>query len=274
MTDTRSLSRSLAPEPVVQLLSSYKRRGNPVYQFWMGIRFLGAGWTLWLATPSLQLTSVVPILLSLAFFGGLIYLGTTGMDQWLSGVIAGLPDGLEGVARALGSGLVALVLLVLTYLLFFPVISVVAAPFRARLSEQTEQLLRGEVASQPRPLWSEIAIGLVDTLAMLGLLLTVSLLLLGMGIWLPGVGGIPVILVSVCFAALDCVDPPLSRRSWRLGQKLGFLGSHLALLGGFGLATYVLLTLPGINLVTLPVATIGGTLLSLAVLTEEAEQAA
>ncbi|MBD2100924.1 EI24 domain-containing protein [Leptolyngbya sp. FACHB-261] len=110
---------------------------------------------------------------------------------------------------------------------------------------------------------------MADTLRMVTLQLSLSLLLLGLGFWLPVVGGIPVLAAAVYFAALDCVDPALGRRGWRLKQKLHFLSRHKAVLGGFGLAAYFLLTLPGINLVTLPVATIGGTLLILATLKNE-----
>ncbi|MBD2100923.1 hypothetical protein H6F94_08535 [Leptolyngbya sp. FACHB-261] len=129
------------PSSTAQLLANYAPQGNPFYQFWMGIRFLGAGWALLLNTPALQLASVVPVLLSLAFFSTLIYFGTTKVDQWLASAIVRLPDWLELIARALGSGLVAVVLLLLTYLLFFPVISVLTAPFRDFLSEKTEKLM-------------------------------------------------------------------------------------------------------------------------------------
>ena len=66
---------------------------------------------------------------------------------------------------------------------------------------------------------------------------------------------------TVFFLARELMDIPLSRRRLGFFEKIRWMGGHKALLGGLGLATMAMLAVPVVNLLLMPVAVLGGTLL-------------
>lgn len=247
------------------LLDRYQRRRNPCYQFWMGIRFWGSGWTLFWRSPRLQLISLIPILLTAGLFAGVTVFSVNLTGQLLAVLPTSLPLWLVDLIEAISGGVV---FLLITYLLFFPIMSVIAGPFREMLANHTQVLLTDHR--------SETGIsGLTMLLDLVQLLLLQMVMLLTaflVGWLVPGIGPFLSLLILIGLASLDLLDPALSVRGYRFPAKVHFLCQHRSLLLGFGLMSYVLLSLPLLNLLILPVATIGGTILVLAVLGQTEDQ--
>jgi len=140
-----------------------------------------------------------------------------------------------------------------------------AGPFLDLLSERVEELERGFA---PYPfavgrLLSGIVISLKDLVASLLLLLLVNLPITLIG--LTGVGSLPAAIASFCFSAWllahQFVGLSLIRHQasysvrWRVVRKSKLLSL------GFGAATMALVVVPGLNVLLLPLAAVGGTLL-------------
>lgn len=249
-----ALEGSLADPPT--LITQYRPDGGSLYQFWMGIRFFTFGWSLFWRSPRLQLWGSLPTLMTAATFGGLAFLGAWLARHGLQALA--LPLWLLGLAQ----GLVALLIVLgLTYFLFFPLVTLVAGPFREYLAAQTEQRLVGRAKR------GELGLGavLVDVLGLISLQLGLALIGLGLSWLLPGVGHSLGLGIWIYLAALDMVDPVLGLWGWRLGAKLRFISEHRALMTGFGLMAALLLAIPLLNLLILPLGTIGATALALAV---------
>ncbi|MCF2971380.1 EI24 domain-containing protein [Synechococcus sp. Nb3U1] len=249
-----ALKGSLGIPPT--LITQYRRHGGSLYQFWMGIRFFVFGWSLFWRSRHLQLWGALPTLITAATFGGLAFLGAWLTRHGLE--VLAVPLWLLGLAQ----GLVALLIVLgLTYFLFFPLVTLVAGPFREHLAAQTEQRLIGQVKR------GELSLGavLVDVLGLIGLQLVLALIGLGLSWLLPGLGHSIGLGIWIYLAALDMVDPVLGLWGWRLGAKLRFVSEHRALMAGFGLMSALLLAIPLLNLLILPLGTIGATALALAV---------
>lgn len=241
-------------------LQRYDRKRGPFYQFWMGMRFFCSGWKLLLQSARLQLISVIPILLTAGLLVGLTLLSSRLTGYWLSLIPANLPTWVSEGLEAFSS---LLVLILVLLFLFFPLVTLLSAPLRELLATQTEELLTGSISAP-----AEVGLGTAILELVKLILMQVGLLILsvGLGWFVPVLGQGMTLLILVYLAGLDMVDPLLGRRGYLLKPKLHFIATHRALMGGFGLMVFVLLTIPVLNLLILPVASIGGTALVLSVL--------
>ena len=193
-------------------------------------------------------------------FAAAVWFGVRFFNAWVENWLTNLPHWLAVTAETVGSSIVALAALVLCYVLFLPLVGIISGPFRDSMSMHTEKLVRGKVTDEGLGLWAS----LWEVAKALGLQLGILVLLLGASITLPGVGTIPSVAIAIFLTTLDMVDPALGLRGYSLNRKLGFVRRNLALLLGFGLVTFFVFTVPVLNLLILPVATVGGTLLVMA----------
>ncbi len=144
--------------------------------------------------------------------------------------------------------------------------NMIGSPFWDVLAERTEQKLLDRPET---PFDWRIAAG--DALmsvrhSLLGLLLyaLVMGLLLALNL-LPGLGtalyaGLSYPITAL-FLAREVMDIPLSRRRTPFAAKIRFLAQHKALVGGLGTATMGLFIVPLVNILVMPFAVMGGTLL-------------
>ncbi len=229
---------------------------------WHGLRHLASQRGLWAY-------AVLPFLINLGLLSLFFWFSYTRFDQWVRGM---LPSG-EGwwwalLLYLLITLLVLLLLLVEVYV-FTLVGSVVAAPFLELLTRKVEQL--AHVAGAPdwadTSLWQDVLRALRQSLKRLGLYLLIMLPLWLLNL-LPLLGQVLYVaisfLVTCFFLTLSFLDYPLDRRGLSLAAKLKYVRS----LGwdwlGFGAAVFGLGILPVLNLLLLPAAAVGGTLLFMA----------
>jgi uncharacterized protein involved in cysteine biosynthesis len=147
--------------------------------------------------------------------------------------------------------------------------NVVAAPFNDLLSEEVEHLLIGKkgpdfslkilVRDSVRTVGLE-AVKMVLYLAVMVPLYLLSLLL-------PGIGQVIYTIFAFLFTAfyfaIDYVDWPASRRNRGVGYRFGMLRAHFLPMFGFGTGVWLFLFIPLVNLLFMPAAVAGGTMLFL-----------
>lgn len=219
-----------------------------------------------LVAPGLWPYFVVPVLLNVVvgvlIYAGLLAAGLALIDR----LVAGLPPGWQGVEVLLQVVLVLLLLLV-TGFVFVRFGVILGAPWYDALSARVEQERTGEWVSRGR---GGIIGALVDVgrqvgeeTQKLGFVVGLGLLLLLMNL-IPGAGTLLAtgcgIALGATIACLDFFGPSLSRRRLGLGEKLGVVRGALPASAGFGLVCVALVSVPLVNLLSIPLCVVAGTL--------------
>lgn len=216
--------------------------------------------------PCLLRFVFIPFAINVAAFSLAVYLGL----QAFARIVARLPQGdawylmvLYGVLWTLA----VLVTLVLVFFTFTVIGNLVASPFNELLSERIEQLLRGTVAEEGfswRGLWRdmvrawlvEIKKLLVFVGAMLALLLLNLVPLVGSSLY-----AVCSLLLTLFFLAWEYLGFVHERKRLDFAGQRRYLLGRKALLLGFASAVLVLLAIPFLQLLCIPVAVAGATLL-------------
>ena len=185
-------------------------------------------------------------------------------ESWneASGWVGGLLSALRWIIELIAGILFALLGLVLVLILS----SVVAAPFNDALSEAVEQILTG--ADAPAFSFSRMLADIVRTVRLeigkaLLYLLVVGPMFLASFI-IPGVGQVISLVgfaLTAVYLGIDYVDWPAARRDWSVSDRVAFTRRQLPAVAGFGTGVWVLLFIPLVNLLFMPAAVAGGTML-------------
>lgn len=231
-------------------------------------------------TPRLWGYVAIPILVNfvvgVALYGGLLFFGwesveglITNLSNWLDRLIAQLPAWL-GLLKYLiiGIGFLLHFLLVVGLLLIIGFVLVqfgvlLGAPWYGQLSEQLEEIRTGQLHTLEVGIVRDISRALLFELKKLVLVVGVGfpLLLLnlapGIGTLAASVGGVTLAATIVC---LDFLDAPLERRRLPFREKLGIVFGSLPASASFSLICLALVSVPLLNLLTIPLCVASGTL--------------
>lgn len=215
--------------------------------------------------PRLWRYVAIPIILNIVIaatlYASLLATGFGAIDRFIadssfSGVI-------EGFLRLL----LGFTLLLLTGFLLVRFGVVLGSPWYGRLSEELETAQLGHAPpAEPltalgigRDLWRALTFELKKLLLFLvvgGLLLLVN--------FLPVAGQIIDIvgwtLLGAVIACLDFFDSPLERRRLRFREKLGAIRRAMPASLAFGLVSFGLVSIPFVNLLSIPLCVAAGTL--------------
>jgi CysZ protein len=159
--------------------------------------------------------------------------------------------------------LLVLTLLLITGLILLQFGVFLGAPWYGQLSEELERLQTGEVQiiliNPMREAWRAIFYELKKLVLLfgIGLPLLTGQLFPGLGTLISTTGGIALTATLVC---LDFVDATLERRRLRFRQKLGLLFQSLPASAGFALVCLGLVSIPFVNLLSIPICVAAGTL--------------
>ena len=225
--------------------------------------------------PGLVRFWIVPILITLAV---LSVVGWAAMQYHtaLLDLVWEAPEASEGFWDKVLSGLHAFFDVVLAIVMFIAgavvvaaTSSVIAAPFNDALSEEVERLVTGVTG----PKFSvQRLIG--DTLRTIAIelfklsmyfVIMVPLFILSMVVPVFGqiVYSVFGFLFTSVYFAVDYIDWPASRRSSSVNYRLGLLKKNALSMLGFGSGVWLFLMVPLVNLLFMPAAVAGGTLLFL-----------
>jgi CysZ protein len=263
---------SASLHPIIENLMAVERAGRRA-RFVAGLvlPLKAAGFLL--GHPALWAWAILPALINLFIFA----LTATGLI-WLAPSVLGMvwsqPEVMvwtDWFWRGLWYVLFVIVVIASVALAYFVVLlvsSVVASPFNDKLSQLTEESLSGTVR-QARPDESTAASIIRSVAHSLGaLLLYLACLLPLLPLHLiPGAGSLLYTVfamgVSAFFLALGYSDNTLDRQGLDFSQKVATIRREFDISMGFGAGTTLLLLIPLVNLVTMPIAVVGGTILGM-----------
>ena len=230
--------------------------------------------------PRLIKYIAVPILVNLivaiALYSGLLYFGWQIVDGvqgnftvWLNQLIIDLPQWL-GFTTYIVSGLIIVIRLLLIVILLIVTGFVLTqfgvllgAPWYGQLSEKLEKLRTGKVELIELNIVSDLGRAILYELKKLVLIAAIGIPLLIINFF-PGVGTlistIGYFILTTVIVCMDFLDSCLERRRLKFRKKLGIVFKALPASGSFGIVCLGLISIPLINLITIPLCVASGTL--------------
>jgi len=229
-----------------------------------GPHYLGEGLKLVLS-PGLRLFVLLPLTVNLLLFAGLITLAVRQFEQWVGALMPNLPEWLAFLDYLLWPLFVALVVLIV-FFSFTLLATTIAAPFNGFLAEKVETVVRGEdnfppfhwrelVEMVPRTFareWRKLVYLLPRMLFLLLLTFIPVVNLLAPPLWL---------LFGVWMMAVQYIDYPADNNKLSWDDMLAWLRARRWQSLSFGGITYAALLVPGLNLLVMPAAVAGATVL-------------
>lgn len=219
---------------------------------------------------------IVNLVIAIALYGGLLFFGfefitdiQTNLITWFEQLLVNLPQwlgfleyGLIGLAFLLRILLTIIALIVTGFVLAqFGVL--LGAPWYGQLSEQLEKIRTGKVEIVEVSIIRDIGRAILYELKKLVLMAIVGLPL-GIISFFPGLGTtiftIGWFILTTAIVGLDFIDSALERRRFKFRRKLKILFSSLPASGSFALVCVFLISIPLVNLVTIPLCVASGTL--------------
>lgn len=229
----------------------------------------GAGYLLrglrLIAEPGLRRYAILPLLINVLVFGGLLWLAADQFAALVDAVLPALPSWLAWLAGVLWL-LFALAAAVLIFFTFSVVANLIAAPFNDLLAEAVERRLGGHGPPGGGGMWRAVkgAPGaMLDELRKLGYFIrwAVPVLLLFL---IPGVNLLAPIAWTVFTAwmlAIEYVDYPMGNHDLRPHRQRRILAAHRGLALGFGGMVMAGTLIPLANFVVMPAAVAGASAL-------------
>ena len=206
----------------------------------------------WAIAPLVLNALLFVVLLAFGVWAAVHYTGEATGDSWWGSVLQ--------VLAAFGA---VAVMVTVTFFTFGMVAALAAAPFNELISQGTERILTGDTGEiRDRAFLSEMLRAGFAALKMF--LLEMAVVIPAMVLLLIPVAGPLLFAVPAgFFMALTYMDYSLDRRKLGVGSKLSFCLKHFAEVMGFGTLVYACMLVPFLNVLTVPVAAVGGTRLFL-----------
>jgi CysZ protein len=230
--------------------------------------------------PKLWKYIVIPIFLNLiiaiALYTGLLLFGwqvvedvSLDLSRWFDNLIANLPAWLH----LLEYGITALALLIRLLLILVLLIAtgfllaqfgvLLGATWYGQLSEQLEKIRTGKLEIVEVGIIRDLGRAILFELKKLVLIASVGLPLLLLNLFV-GIGTLGSTIGSIALTAtivcLDFLDAPLERRRLPFRQKLKIVFGSLPASASFSLVCLGLISIPLLNLITIPLCVASGTL--------------
>ena len=230
--------------------------------------------------PRLWQYIAIPILVNfvvaIALYSGLLIFGlhvvediTVDVSRWLNNLVTNLPAWLGFLTYTtvildfLLRLILILVLLIATGFLLSQIGVLLGAPWYGQLSEQLEKVRTGKVEIIEVSIFRDLGRAILFELkkliliAIVGLPLFLLNFLVGIGTIGSTIGSLTLTAIIVC---LDFLDAPLERRRLPFRQKLGLVFRCLPATASFSLVCLGLISIPLLNLFTIPLCVASGTL--------------
>lgn len=233
-----------------------------------GASYLPRGIRMFAGMRDAWLLGVLPGLVAAAIATAVLVVLVVWVDD-LASALTPFADGWAASQRDfLRATLAALLIvgyLVLVVFTFAVVANTIGQPFFEQISDRVEHRLGNPPAGVDQAWWRTLPGATADSIRLLALTAAFGIPLFLLG-FLPVIGqtAVPVLgaMISGFFLCGELLAVPLQRRGLRLRARLRLLRRHGALAVGFGVASFLLFLIPVMNLIAMPGAIVGGTLLA------------
>src|SRR5215216_242644 len=240
-----------------------RARGGPLAGGADVLRGIGV----FLGTPGVRLLGILPVVLAALVVLALLSLLVVYLDE-LTVALTPFADRWDETTRTLvrvGAGLALLLGSTVVLVVSFTVIAqIIGQPFYERISDRIEHQLGAPPPGADAPWWRTFPRASLESALLLALTLACTAPLLVLGLF-PVLGQtvVPVVqaLVAGFFLAVELLAIPLERRGLHLAGRLRFVWRHRAQTLGFGVTAFLLFLVPLMNVLAMPGAVVGATLL-------------
>lgn len=229
-----------------------------------GPEYLSAGFKM-INQPGLRRFVILPLSINLMVFSGLVYVAFHSFNHWVERLMPDLPNWLSFLNYLLWPLFVVLVAL-MVFFTFTTLANLIASPFNSFLAEKVEIVARGQdpfppfswaelAAIAPRSLWRELrklSYFLPRALGLLILSLIPSVNLIAAPLWL---------LFNIWMMAIQYLDYPADNNKLSWPETLHWLQQRRWSSLSFGGITYLAVMVPVFNLIAMPAAIAGATLM-------------
>ena len=218
-----------------------------------------------LKQPTLRNFVLIPLLVNILIFGGLIWYGLSYLDALMEDWLDKIPDWLDLISWIIWP-VIGLTVSLVTGYLFTAVALIIASPFNALLAEKAEELVTG------KPVDSLEGLGAALMAMPRGILRELSKLLyyLPMAVFVLILSFIPVLslvapvlwfLLGAWMMSIQFVDYPMDNHQLSFGDVKEAVRSRRLSSMGFGGVVALCAGIPVINFFVVPAAVVGATLL-------------
>jgi uncharacterized protein involved in cysteine biosynthesis len=245
---------------VSRLATGHKLLAKYMNQIADGFLLLFRGGKELLHTKGAGSLMLIPVIINIIIFSALVFVLIYFVLPWT----IGWTDSIRfGVILAWIIRLAILMLVFVAYAFLFPMIAeILGAPFYEAIGGRIDEA--HDQAIVERPWYIEVKLALSQESRKLAVLIVMSIVILILQ-FAPVIGQI--LSATLGFAALvitlgaDSVGPPLARRGLMLGDRRKWVIGNIKPVIGIGLGKSLGLMIPIFNVVVLPMAAAGGTLL-------------
>lgn len=236
--------------------------------FLAGVRTLGSGFTTIARRPRLLLLGALPAVLStLLLLGGvgtLLYF-SGDLVTWMTPFAQDWSQALRTTLRVVLGVLVVGAAVLLASISFIAVTLFVGGPFYEYIAEEVEEELGLDTFGDGAGFVRSSLRGLADSLKLIGITVCGAVVLFAIGL-VPVAGQLASPVLGALFGAwmisLEMVGLLFQRRGLGIRHRHRALRRNRPMTFGFGLPVYLLCLIPVAQLVVIPSAVVGGTLLA------------
>ena len=226
-----------------------------------GTAYLAKGFSL-IKQPGIRTYVIIPLLLNIFLFGGLIYLGYSQFAPLVDWVMSFVP-GWMGFLESLIWFFITTFSAIIVFFTFTPIANIVAAPFNAIMAEKIETLLTGEAINSNVSLLTIIKDSILSQLGKLIYILiwTAALLLVSMIPLINFAAPFLWVIFGSWLMSLEYLDYPMGNHDLTFKKQKELLKQRRGLALGFGGGVMVLTSIPLVNFIVMPLATAGATVM-------------
>ncbi|MBE9195157.1 EI24 domain-containing protein [Synechocystis sp. LEGE 06083] len=249
-------------------------------EFFQGLAYPLRTFKILRQSPELAIYIIIPLIINISLgillYWQLLNFGNDSVDilrsyaqQWVEILEQRIPEIVPYILPVLQVifflyiWLVRLLLLIIAGFLLSQVGGLLGSPWYGRLSEELEKKLLGKLTVQEVGMLQEVKRALAFELKKLVLLIIFTAVGFASNL-IPAFGTPVATIVGISSTSLltciDFFDPPLERRRLKFRRKLLIIFQCLPLSAGFALASLIWVSIPLVNLVTIPFCVTAGTL--------------
>ncbi len=254
--------------PAPNLAARPSRRGGFVGDFFAGIWLLLRGFGMYARSPRLMLIGLVPALIAFVLLAGgflALVMWDSRIAVWLTPYADGWASGLRETARAIVEIALLGAWLLLSVLLFTAITLVIGQPFYEAISKSVDDKLGGLPDEINVPFWRTLPRNIVESVRLVVVTASAAAVIFLVEL-IPVAGQIigPLLgaLLGGWAIVLELTGVPFERRGLRLRHRRQMLRARRSLALGFGVAAFVCFLIPGVDILIMPAAVAGATLLS------------